>query len=111
MLEYMVVVYVAFLVFLFIIVVLSAYLLPNLPTEGVDPDGPAATAGGGAGVLTDMSDFDIDAYRTLFFHATFIQGMLSGFIAGQLSTGDVKAGAKHATLMMIVSFVMFVVAV
>ncbi len=110
MLEYMVVVYVAFFVFLFIIAVLSAYLLPNLPTEGVDANAGAAAVGGGGGIdgLGTMEEFDIDAYTTLFFHATFIQGALSGFIAGQLSTGDVKAGAKHATLMMVAALLISV---
>ncbi len=51
MVEYMVVVYVSFLVFLFIIAVLGAYLLPNLPTEGADVGN-----GGAAGSFSGFSE-------------------------------------------------------
>ncbi len=105
MLEYLVVVYVSFLVFLFIIAVLSAYLLPNLPTGGIE----TGDAGAGSPIdgLGGTSDFEAATYTQLFYHATLVQGALSGFIAGQLATGDVRAGAKHATAMMVLTFLLF----
>ncbi|MEY7847812.1 type II secretion system F family protein [Natrarchaeobius sp. A-rgal3] len=106
MVEYMVVVYVSFLVFLFIIAVLGAYLLPNLPTEGADVAG-----GGAAGSFSGLSEDAADAYGTLFYHAALVQGMLSGLIAGQLSTGDVKAGAKHAAIMTALALALFALVV
>ncbi|WP_226005854.1 type II secretion system F family protein [Natrinema salinisoli] len=102
MLEYMVVVYVSFLVFLFIIGVLAGYLLPNLPTGGAE-----LAAGSGVDELGGLSAADADAYATLFYHATLVQGSLSGLIAGQLSTGDIRAGAKHAAVMIGLSVLLF----
>ncbi len=104
MLEYVVVVYVSFLVFLFIIGVLSGYLLPNLPTEGAE-----LASGSGTTELGGLSGGDADAYATLFYHATLVQGLLSGLIAGQLSTGDVRAGAKHAAIMLALAIGLFAV--
>ncbi|MBZ6494376.1 type II secretion system F family protein [Natrinema longum] len=106
MLEYMVVVYVSFLVFLFIIAVLAGYLLPNLPTETVDVGADSSLDG-----LGGFSDADADAYATLFYHATLVQGALSGLIAGQLSTGDIRAGAKHAAAMIALSVILFAILV
>jgi len=96
MVEYMVVVYVSFLVFLFIIAVLAGYLIPNLPTGGAEPL-PAASGSGISG-LGGFSQVSADAYAMLFYHATLVQGTFSGVNAGQLSTGDVS-GTKHAAAM------------
>ena len=108
MLEYMVVVYISFLVFLFIIAILAGYMLPNLQAGGFEAgvDGVDTTQVDG---LSGLGDVDPDVYTTLFYHATLIQGALSGLIAGQLSTGDVKAGVKHAVFMVALSFVLFAV--
>ncbi|WP_207590330.1 type II secretion system F family protein [Halomontanus rarus] len=108
MLEYMVVVYVSFLVFIFIVAVLSAYLLPNMPTEsvGTEMGGMGDTSGFGG-----VGEVDAATYTLLFYHATLVQGFTSGFIAGQLSTGDVKAGAKHAAVMVAVAVLLFAVVV
>ena len=107
MLEYMVVVYISFLVFLFIITVFAAYLLPNLYGGAGVADGAEAAAE--VEGLAGMADIDLDAYTTLFYHATLIQGLLSGLIAGQLSTGDIRAGAKHAAFMLTVAILLFAV--
>ncbi|AGB15386.1 archaeal flagella assembly protein J [Halovivax ruber XH-70] len=103
MTEYMVVVYVSFLVFIFIIAVLSAYLLPSLPTESVTE----ATGQQLDGPIAALGTTDTDVYMTLFYHATVIQGATSGFVAGQLASGDLRSGAKHATLMTLIAFVLF----
>jgi flagellar protein FlaJ len=113
MLTYLVVVYVSFFVFLFIIGVLSTVLIPNLPDGGT---GAALnqTGGGssGAGVPTagvGGGGVNTEAYTLLFFHATLLQGLLSGFIAGQLSTGDIRGGAKHAAILLAFAYGVFLV--
>jgi len=106
MVEYMVVVYVSFLVFLFIIAVLAGYLIPNLPTGGAEL--PAASGSGISG-LGGFSQVSADAYAMLFYHATLVQGTFSGLIAGQLSTGDVGAGTKHAAAMIGLSVLVFAI--
>ncbi len=109
MLEYMVVVYISFLVFLFIIAILTGYMLPTLQAGGPEATAvdDAVTDTGAIDGLGGLDDVDIDAYTTLFYHATLIQGTLSGLIAGQLSTGDVRAGAKHAVIMVTLTFFLF----
>ncbi|WP_246999812.1 type II secretion system F family protein [Halosolutus gelatinilyticus] len=107
MVEYTIVVYVSFLVFLFIITVLAAYLLPNLPAESVEMADGAADIDG----LGGLSAAETVEYGTLFYHATLIQGLLSGLIAGQLSTGDIRGGAKHAVVLVALSYLLFAVLV
>ncbi|ADB59957.1 Type II secretion system F domain protein [Haloterrigena turkmenica DSM 5511] len=109
MVEYTIVVYVSYLVFLFIIAVLAASLLPNLPAEGADT--ATATGSSAVGGLGGFSASDRATYDTLFYHATLVQGLLSGLIAGQLSTGDVRSGAKHAAVMVGLSVLLFAVIV
>jgi len=109
MLSYMIVVYVSFFVFLFIIAILNVVLIPNLPDQTVVAN---ATAGGARNVPAvagtgQVGDVNEAAYQLLFFHTGVIQGAVSGVVAGQLSTGDVRAGAKHATIMMAVAYAAF----
>ena len=112
MVTYMVVVYVAFFVFLFIIGVLSTVLIPSLPTggtgaalNGTGTGGAGAGVGGVGGIGT--GGVNTDAYELLFFHSALLQGVLSGFIAGQLSTGDVRGGAKHAAVLLATAYGVF----
>jgi len=112
MLTYMVVVYISFFVFLFIIVVLSLVLIPNLPQDSVVGN---ATGGGGAsqvpqvGGVGDVGNIDEEAYKLIFFHTAVIQGCVSGFVAGQLASGDVREGAKHAAVLIALAYGLFLV--
>jgi flagellar protein FlaJ len=112
MLTYMVVVYIAFFVFLFIIVVLSTVLIPNLPSESIVPN---ASSGQGAqgvpsvGAVGQVGGIDAGAYKLVFFHTAIIQGLLSGFVAGQLASGDVREGAKHAAVLIAMAYGLFLV--
>ncbi len=113
MLTYMVVVYISFFVFLFIIVVLSTILIPNLPS---DPVVGNATSGGAQQVpqvsgVGNVGGIDAGAYKLLFFHTAVIQGCLSGFVAGQLASGDVREGAKHAAVLVAMAYGLFLVMV
>jgi flagellar protein FlaJ len=112
MVTYMVVVYVAFFVFLFIIGVLSTVLIPALPTGGTGAAlNGTGTGGAGAGVggIGGIGGGGVNtaAYELLFFHSALLQGVLSGFIAGQLSTGDVRGGAKHAAVLLATAYGVF----
>ncbi|WP_435358959.1 type II secretion system F family protein [Haloarchaeobius sp. DFWS5] len=114
---YMVVVYLGFFVFLFIIVVLSVWLLPSLPDGGTATALNASNAGTGSGAANvpavagvgQAGSVDKDAYTLVFFHAAVLQGLLSGLIAGQLSSGDVRTGAKHAAVLVALAYATFLV--
>ncbi len=106
MLTYLVVVYLAFFVFLFIIGVLNNMLLPSLPEASALP-APGQADQVSAPAIGNLAAVDREAFRIVFLHGALVQAVGSGFIAGQLSAGDVKAGAKHATIMTAIGYVAF----
>ncbi|MFC7210606.1 type II secretion system F family protein [Natronoarchaeum sp. GCM10025321] len=108
MLTYVVVVYVAFGVFLVIIAALDLVLLPSLPDSAVLPEstGSAGQVGLG-GVLGELGSVNETAYTLVFFHTTAMQAVFSGLIAGQMSGGSIKDGAKHAAILLSIAYLVF----
>jgi len=90
MVEYMVVVYVSFLVFLFIIAVARRVSNPEPPDRRCGLFRRVRLRNQRTGGFSQVS---ADAYAMLFYHATLVQGR-SLLIAGQLSTRDAGAGTK-----------------
>jgi len=111
MLSYVVVVYVSFAVFLVIIAALDAVLIPNLPDTaiGAEPEPGQPDVPGPGGAIEGLGTIDSAAYTVLFFHTALLQALLSGFVAGQMSTGDVRDGAKHAAILMSIAYLAFLV--
>ena len=110
MLTYTVVVYVSFLVFLVIVVALETIFVPAIPTGTMGASGTGSVAGGGiAGGVQEITQADKDAYSLVFFHGALIQGLTSGFVAGQMGSGNLRAGAKHATALIAIAYVVFLV--
>ncbi|MFB6113276.1 MAG: type II secretion system F family protein [Halodesulfurarchaeum sp.] len=112
LLAYTVVIYVSFLVFLVIIVVLDTVFIPSIPTASEITT--SATPGGPVGVgfgtgIRQLTERARDAFRVLLFHAGIVQGYVSGFVAGQMEEGTVRAGAKHATIMIGIAYAMFLI--
>lgn len=105
MLTYVVIIYLSFVVFLVIVGSLNSILIPNLPTGATAPEGGAAQFGGGP--LTSISEVNVDAYTLLFFHTALIQAVFSGLVAGKMGEGSVRNGAKHATALLAISYVVF----
>jgi flagellar protein FlaJ len=85
---YIAIVYVAFFVFLFTIVLLfksffvSIEQLPSLGTALMAPE-------------------DI---RRMFFHMTTIQAFFGGLVAGKMGEGTITAGLKHCLIMMLCGY-------
>jgi flagellar protein FlaJ len=102
MVTYLMVVYVSFLVFLVIIAAMNVVLIPSLPTSGFE-------GGSGSGVLSGMGDVDPSEYTLVFFHTAIVQGLCSGFVAGQMGGGNAKHGAKHAAILLLIAYVAFLV--
>jgi len=108
MLTYLVVIYISFMVFLVIIVAVQEVLVPSLPTDVPVPSADETRRlGVNAGQFARFAEVDKAAYTLVFFHTALIQAVLSGFIAGQLGEGSLKDGAKHATIMLAVAYVAF----
>ncbi len=85
---YIAIVYVAFFVFIFTIVLLfksffvSTEQLPMLGTAVMSPE----------------------AIRRLFFHMTVVQSLFGGLVAGKMGEGTVNAGLKHSLILMICGY-------
>ena len=97
---YVMIIYIAFLVFLGVIGILNVKFMPEV-SQAV-----AAASGVTVGSIT-FAAFDIQAFRTLFFHAAVIQGLGGGFVAGAMEDGKPVAGLRHGFAMTIIAYVAF----
>jgi flagellar protein FlaJ len=107
MLTYIVVIYVSFLVFLGIVTALTVAFMPAIE-EAAAGAAAVETAGVSAGPLSGLQDVQPAAYSLLFFHTSAVQAACSGLVAGLLGEGEVRAGAKHATVLLTFTYVLFV---
>jgi len=111
MATYLVVIYVAFLVFLGIIAALSVSFIPAIETADVATDGLSATGVPGPGVgSVGGTTGDVDPYETLLAQVTIVQAACSGLVAGCLGEGEIRAGFKHvAVLLGLAQFVFWLI--
>lgn len=102
MIIYVVISYMSFMVFLFVIGILSYSFIPVMAEAGVT----AARTGGGAEQF--VGAFNPDTFIRLFFHASLIQGFCSGLVAGQMGEGEAMAGLKHSVILVLIAWFTFV---
>jgi flagellar protein FlaJ len=109
MLTYQLVIYIAFLVFLGIIIALAVAFIPAVESAGsIGMDGTQEMAGSmSTGLFAGIGDVNTEAYTLLFSHIAAIQAVCSGLIAGQLGEGGIYDGTKHATVMLALAYVVF----
>jgi len=107
MVTYLLVIYISFAVFLGIIAALTVAFIPAV--EGAQLSSPGGVAGVSTGVFEGIGGVETDSYVLLFYHAAAIQGIASGLIAGQLGEGSVSDGVKHATIMLLLAYLTFVI--
>ncbi|HLE97004.1 MAG TPA: type II secretion system F family protein [Candidatus Thermoplasmatota archaeon] len=100
MVLYVVIIYLAFFVFLGIVAVLYSSLVPAFSEAAA-----AAAATPNAPVLIRMQG--ISQYRTFYFVASIIQAVGNGMLAGVIQEGRASAGLQHAFVMMLLAFVTF----
>lgn len=86
---YTAIIYVAFFVFIFTIILLFKSFFVSL--EGL----PAL----GSGVISSSQ------MSRLFFHMTAIQAFSSGLVAGKMGENTVSAGLKHSLILMLCGYV------
>ena len=96
MLTYLIIVYLGFGVFLFtsymININIFAYVAPtDLAVGGVQMG----------------STFDPVEATEFLFHASMVQGLCSGVVAGAISSGKVKSGIKHSLVLVILAYLAF----
>lgn len=105
---YVVIIYLAFFIFLGIGVALQTILIPAIPS-GEDLAG-IAQGPGGVGVnlpINPVQGAGKEAYTLLLYHAAIVQSVCSGLVAGQMGEGSVANGAKHVALMLLAAYGVF----
>ncbi|ABE51436.1 type II secretion system F family protein [Methanococcoides burtonii] len=102
MMIYIVIIYISFLVFVGVIYVISTTFLAEMAAAG-----EKMTESGGAGGF--LGSFDLEGYTRLFMHASLIQGLSSGLMAGAMGEGSVMSGLKHSIIMMGIGYLIFTV--
>ncbi len=106
---YVIIVIISFLVFLFIIAVMTATFLQTMADAGsalcsVDTDGMSASALDSVFIAGGQ---DMDLYRRIFSHAAMIQAFFSGLVAGQMGEGNAIAGLKYSLIMLAIAWIAF----
>ena len=100
---YVAIVYLVFVVFLFVVIVIDTQFLSALAeTEILSPGG---VSGG-----ISFGKTPVITFERLLFHACLIQALFSGLIAGEMGEGSLRAGVKHAAVMVFIAFVVFTIA-
>lgn len=99
---YVLILYIAFFVFLYVSWSLVTGFFPQLPET--QPGDVVEIAGEGI----SFAGFDKPLYIRLFFHAAILEALFSGLVAGQLGEGNAKLGLKHGLIMISIAYVVFV---
>lgn len=105
MLLYVIVVYLAFFVFVFVQAILVVMFLPMMMQGGEG----MSMVGSGMAMPGVGSGFSIDVYDRLIYHSVVIHGFCSGIVAGMMGEGSALAGVKHSCVMVAVAMIVFVI--
>lgn len=100
---YTAIIYLAFFVFIFVVLVLETQFITVLENIEISQTAGAAASG----MFTSLGGMPIDMFRRLLYHACVIQALFSGLIAGAMGEVSVKAGVKHAAIMMVIALIAF----
>lgn len=103
MITYIIVIYLAFGVFVFVVVILDWNFLSVL--EGVTAGEGLENVPAASMAITEASTLVI--ISRLLFHACLVSAFFSGLIAGQMGEGSVNAGVKHAVIMLVIALIIF----
>ncbi len=99
MLVYVIIVLVAFVVFLFVVAILVASFLTTMAEAGATAVKSGATGFGGI--------INLFLYTRLFSHAAMMEGFFSGLVAGQMGEGRFVGGLKYSAIMLIIAWITF----
>jgi flagellar protein FlaJ len=86
---YVAIIYVAFFVFLFTIILLFKSFFVSI--EGLPILGKTAVPA--------------ETMRRIFFHMTSVQAFFGGLVAGKMNEGTISAGLKHSLIMMLCGYI------
>jgi len=98
MMSYVAVIYVGMGVFLMIIAILCATLIPAMTGEG---------AAGMAGTMGKTGVLTADDIIPVFFYATLTQSIGMGIVTGVFEEGNMISGVKHVFIMVVITWGVF----
>lgn len=99
MFAYVIIIYIAFLVFIGIVYVIASTFLSTLAE--------AASQVRYAGQFSILQNVDVLTYRNAFMHAAIFQGLFGGLVAGVMGEGSLSSGLKHSLIMVLIAYVTF----
>ncbi|NIO21465.1 MAG: hypothetical protein GTN76_12175 [Candidatus Aenigmarchaeota archaeon] len=88
--------YLIFFVFIFILVILQAFLIPAL--------GTATIAGG---LEEDTGQMPAELYSQTFVNFIIVQGFFAGLATGKMAEGSLVAGFKHSLVLVVIGYTIF----
>jgi flagellar protein FlaJ len=100
MFMYVIIVYIAFFVFIGIVYVISSTFLSTLAES-------AARVQSSGQSFAMLQSVDVNLYKNVFMHAAIFQGLFAGIVAGVMGEGSISAGVKHSLIMLIIAYVSF----
>ena len=97
---YLMIIYVAFFVFLAVIAILSGMFLPKLISA-------SKSIGGAGSIGVSIGGASIETYRFIYVCTALSQAIGNGIVAGALSEGKLIAGLRHAAIMVLITYLAF----
>ena len=100
MFMYVVIIYIAFFVFIGIVYIITTTFLTTLAES-------AQKAAESGASLSMIQQIDVNTYNNIFMHAAVFQGIFAGLVAGVMGEGSLSSGIKHSLLMLALAYVLF----
>ena len=104
---YSAVVYIAFGVFLFTDIMLIRSFFTQIVQLQQKVAATASAGGTAASIFGGASQVDLNLLKMVLFHATVVQAIIGGLVAGKMSEGRIGAGLKHVMLLLLITFLSF----
>ncbi|MEM4690419.1 MAG: type II secretion protein F, partial [Archaeoglobaceae archaeon] len=101
MFTYVVIIYIAFFVFIGIVYIIASTFLSTLAQAA------AQVQASGGSQFSILKNIDVVTYRNVFMHAAIFQGLFGGLVAGVMGEGSISAGMKHSLIMVLIAYVGF----
>ncbi len=100
MFMYVVIVYIAFFVFIGIVYIISTTFLSTLAESAAKVQATGQS-------FAMLQSVDVNLYRNVFLHAAVFQGIFAGMVAGVMGEGSLSSGAKHSFIMLTIAYIVF----
>jgi flagellar protein FlaJ len=103
MTAYMVVIYVAFFVFLATVLILNSVFIPQIQSAGSKASGQQGELSSG---VTTVNAQLIPEVRFIYLASALIHGLGGGVTAGMLENGQLGNGLRHSFIMVFLAYIM-----